>query len=185
MADYTEKKVVREYIEWTIPVRSLGSLPEWAKLQAAIVAVIGQERAEQHGALAARVDGEDDDPMLVLSYQLPVPQVIPWGEPRWVGPQRGGPILTPREVVDLGRRTGGIAVASPAVGHRLAALIGDKDSSDADLRTAVDDVPLTIVTVDEALFGNRLRIGDQVYLLEGNGRAYLLEPGAHGLETPS
>lgn len=69
MADYLERRVTRTFTEWRIPVRSLGSLPEWAKLQIAITDRVGVELAEQHGVLETCVEGDGDDQVLVLSFE--------------------------------------------------------------------------------------------------------------------
>lgn len=185
MADYTVRSVRREFTEWSIPVRSLGSLSEWDELHAAIIAVVGGEKAEQHGVLVAAIDGDDDDPVLTLSFEHAPGQRIEWGPPATLDSEsarrpRGDSILTARDVVELGRMSQpGIAVASLSVAQRLAALVGDKTASDSEVCHAVDGVP---VMLDGSLPDSQLRIGEQVYRLECNGRAYLTE--AWGQATP-
>jgi hypothetical protein len=169
VADFYERQVTRTFTEWCIPVRSLGGLPEWAKLQNAIAQTIGAELAEQHGVLESRIEGDDDDQTLVLSFEhkpRTIAEVVSRDVERGLTELAGSGVLTARAFLSEARRRGGFFMGSIDTPRRLAALLGDKVSTDADLATMVDGVTHMF---DQKLGRNGLRIGSVYYTLEPTG----------------
>lgn len=169
MADFYERQVTCTFTEWCIPVRNLGSLPEWAKLQHAIAQTIGAELAEQHGVLESRIEDDDDDQVLVLSFEhkpRTIAEVVSRDLERGLTELADSGALTVRAFLSEARRRGGFFMGSIDTPRRLAALLGDKMSTDADLTTTADGVTHMF---DPRLGHNGLRIESVHYTLEPTG----------------
>lgn len=197
MAEFMECTVTRTWREWSIPVRSLGSLPEWSKLISVISEHVGVDRGKTHGLLEPRIEGEGDDQTLVLAH-LEGPRTVDEAaqaqlqralrdiesappikvdsytvrSPEWTGKTDA--------FVAAARAYGGFTAPADdgeTVG-RLAKLVGViawRDGGEVSDRGTLFGVAWH---VQAALAADHVAVGAAVYRLEGDGPTWLPSSGA-------